>query len=108
MKALSICEIENVSGGMYNGSPGTGNTWIAMNPNSPVHLKVGPVEFDGTAGDLASGWQQLKQEAVNAGWTALQGVSLIEAGIACDFYSDWQVCTDAQQQVDFIMDQPNG
>lgn len=106
MQTLQGCVLNKIGGGMKNGSPGTGNKWV-MDPNQQVHLQVGPVIYDGPASGLANGWQALKQEAVSAGWTAAQGLVLVEAGVACDFYSDWSVCTDAQQQVDFIMDQPN-
>nr|WP_063572141.1 hypothetical protein [Luteibacter rhizovicinus] len=105
MELLHNSVLNRVVGGMMNGSPGTGNKDLQMDPSSHVEVDVGGIKFSGTAGDLAAGWQALKADAVAAGWTAAAGVTLVEAGIVCDAYSDWAVCTDAQDQVDFVLDQ---
>lgn len=105
MEMLNAGDMDRVVGGMMNGSPGTGNKNMYMDPKEHIEVSIGGFSFSGTAGAFAAGWQDLKSEAVSAGWTAAQGLSLVEAGVVCDVYSDWSVCYAAQDQVDFVLNE---
>ena len=101
MRKILESELALVCGGENPASSSS----VSMAGGDQITVKAGPLEYTGSASNFAAGWNSFKEQMNAAGLGALQAISLVEAGFACDFYSNWSVCTDAQGQVDFFMGQ---